>query len=62
MSSITFLTWNVCGFEVLNHLNKLQGDICLLQETHLSESDHNKIKSSKYIYSRLTTTQNKEDY
>lgn len=52
---ITFLTWNIRGFgsqtktiKVLNHLNKLQADICLLQETHLSESDHNKIKSSQY--------------
>jgi exonuclease III len=57
MSTINFVTWNVRGFgsqtkriKVLNHLNKLQADICLLQETHLSESDHNKIKSSKYSH------------
>jgi len=57
MSSITFVTWNVRGFssqtkkvKVFNHLNKLQADICLLQETHLSESDYNKIKSSNYSH------------
>ena len=57
MSSITFVTWNVRGFgsqtkkvKVFNHLNKLQADICLLQETHLSESDYNKIKLSNYSH------------
>lgn len=55
MSSIKFLSWNVRGLgsqakriKVLNHLSKLQADICLLQETHLSELDQNKIKSSQY--------------
>lgn len=55
MSSINFLTWNVRGIgshakkvKALNYLNKLQADICLLLETHLSDSDQDKIKSSKY--------------
>ncbi len=46
MSSINFLTWYVRGIgshakkvKVLNHLNKLQADVCLLQETYLSDSD-----------------------
>ena len=48
MSSIKFVSWNIRGIgssakrtKILNHLNKLQADICLLQETHLSETEHN---------------------
>lgn len=33
---------------MLDHLNKLQADICLLQETHLSKSDCNRIKTAQY--------------
>ena len=55
MSTISLLTWNIRGIgtqakraKVLDHLDKLHADICLLQETHLSESDHNRIKSAQY--------------
>lgn len=55
MSKLSLLTWNVCGIgsqakraKVFGHLSKLQADICLLQETHLSASDHNKIKFAQY--------------
>jgi len=39
--------------KVLDHLNKLQADICLLQETHLCPSEPHKLKSSEYnrVYS-----------
>lgn len=33
---------------MFDHLNKLQADICLLQETHLAKSDCNRIKSPQY--------------
>ena len=37
--------------KVFTHLNDLQADICLLQETHLSDSDQNKLKSSQFTHS-----------
>ena len=53
--SLKFVSWNIRGIgsqakktQIFNHLTKLQADICLLQETHLSESDHVKIKSPQY--------------
>ena len=53
MSPIKFVTWNIRGIgsetkKVLNHLTHLDSDICPLQETHLSASDHQKLKSSKF--------------
>lgn len=55
MSSLTFVTWNIRGIgtqtkrtKVLNHLNDLKADICLLQETHLSDSDQDKFKSAQF--------------
>ncbi len=39
-----------------NNLNKLQADICLLQETHLSDADQDKIKSK---YNHLFSAQYK---
>ena len=61
MSSFKFVSWNIRGIgspakrtKILNHLNKLQADICLLQETHLSETEHKKLKTQHYnqIYSK----------
>ena len=60
MSSFKFVSRNIRGIgspakrtKILNHLNKQQADICLLQETHLSETEHNKLKMQHYnqIYS-----------
>lgn len=60
MAPLTFLTWNIRGVgsqakrvRVLNHLVNLKADICLLQETHLSDSDYTRIKSTQFshIYS-----------
>lgn len=51
ISSITFLTWSICGFgsqtkkiKVLNLLNKLKADMCLLQETERIRIRYYKIK------------------
>lgn len=43
MSSLKFVTWNVKGIKnkcraVLSHLRELDADVCLLQETHLSDA------------------------
>lgn len=60
MPSLKFVSWNICGIsspakrtKILNHINKLQAKICLLQETHLSETEHNKLKAQHFsqIYS-----------
>lgn len=37
--------------KLFNQLTSLQADICLLQETHLSESDNIKLKSSQFTHS-----------
>lgn len=34
--------------QTFNHLTKLQADISLLQETHLSQSDHDKLTSLQF--------------
>lgn len=55
MNSLKFVTWNIRGIgsqakrlKVLNHINKLQADICLLQETHTSESDCHKLRTPQF--------------
>lgn len=57
MAPLTFLTWNIRGVgsqakrvRVLNHLVNLKADICLLQETHLSDSDYTRIKSTQFSH------------
>ena len=52
-----FVSWNILGIgsqakrtKVLNHLTKLQADICLLQETHLCPSEQHKLKRI-HVYS-----------
>lgn len=60
MSTLKFVTWNIRGVnsqakktKIIYHLSKLQADICLLQETHLSPTDEHKLNSPHYnqIYS-----------
>uniref|UniRef100_A0A3Q3FCA8 Endonuclease/exonuclease/phosphatase domain-containing protein n=1 Tax=Labrus bergylta TaxID=56723 RepID=A0A3Q3FCA8_9LABR len=58
MSALKCVSWNIHGMgsqakrtKIFNHLAKLQVDICLLQETHLSESDYNKLNSSQSTHS-----------
>lgn len=57
MASLTSLTWNFCGIgsqakriEVVNRLHNLQADICLLQESHLSDSDYTRTKSAQFTH------------
>ena len=59
-ANIRFLSWNVRGIhapikrtKIINHLHKLQADICLLQETHLLETEHKKLLGKYFnrIYS-----------
>lgn len=57
MLPLKFLTWNIRGIgsqakrmKIINHLDKLQADICLLQETHLTVSDQNKLKSPQFTH------------
>ncbi len=57
MTALKFVTWNIRRvgsqakqIQILSHLAKLQADICLLHETHLSESDHNKLNSSLFTH------------
>lgn len=45
MSTLRFVTWNICGtssqaknIKVMNHLTKLQADLWLMQEIYLTES------------------------
>lgn len=52
-----FASWNVRGInspikrsKILNHLKKLNADICLLQETHLLESEHKKLQTSQFSH------------
>lgn len=51
MNSLNFITYNVKGLgnpikrkKILSHLKKLQCSIAMLQETHLSEKEHLKLK------------------
>ncbi len=55
MSTIKFISWNVCGIgsqakqlKVINHLLKTQADICLLQETHLTNTRSTVLKSTHF--------------
>lgn len=57
MAPLTFLTWNIRGggsqakrIKVFNHLDNLKADICLLQETHLSESDYTRFKPTQFSH------------
>lgn len=35
--------------KVMNHLTKFQGDVCLLQETNLTDSRGTDLKSSRFL-------------
>lgn len=55
MSSLKFVTWNVRGIgtrdkklKILNHLNFLEADIALLQETHLTNTTAQNLKSTDF--------------
>lgn len=55
MSTIKFVSWNICGIgsqakqlKVINHLLKIQADICLLQETHLTDIRNTILKSTHF--------------
>ena len=57
MSTVKFVTWNIRGIgsqtkkiKVLNHLDSLHADISLLQETHLSKLNSNKLKTSQFTH------------
>ncbi len=59
MTPIKFRTWNVRSLnspakrvKIISHLSKLKGDICLLQEMHLINSnlDQLKTKSINQVY------------
>jgi len=52
-----FASWNVRGInspikrtKILNHLKKLNVDIILLQETHLTDSEHKKLQTSQFSH------------
>lgn len=49
------VSWNVRGInspikkaKILSHLKKLNADICLLQEAHLTDSEHKKLQTSQF--------------
>lgn len=51
--NVTFCSWNVNGVnesvkrgKVLSHLRQIQADVIFLQETHLKNDTHNKIRAS----------------
>ncbi|KAJ0022323.1 hypothetical protein NQD34_009813 [Periophthalmus magnuspinnatus] len=59
-NTLTFVTWNVRGIrtqakkkKIFSELHKLKPDICLLQETHLSNSDLDLLQFKEFnsIYS-----------
>ena len=57
MAPLKFLTWNIRGVgsqvkknKILNHLTYLQSDICLLQETHLTKAENNKLLTSQFSH------------
>ncbi len=50
--NLTFCSWNVNGInepvkcgKVLSHLRQMQADVIFLQETHLKNDAHNKIRA-----------------
>lgn len=52
---LKFLTWNIRGVgsqtkknKVLNYLKNTQADICLIQETHLSQYTQNSLKTTHF--------------
>lgn len=52
---LKFLTWNIRGVasqtkknKVLNYLKNTQADICLIQETHFSQSTQNSLKTTHF--------------
>lgn len=60
MSQLKILSWNIRGIgsltkrnKILNHITHLQPDICLLQETHLSKTDTDKLITPQFnkVYS-----------
>lgn len=55
---LKLITWNIRGVgtqtkknKVLNYLNNIQADVCLLQETHLSYSKQNSLINANFIHS-----------
>lgn len=69
MSHLKIVSWNVRGInspakrsKILNHLKKLKADICLLQETHLLESEHKKLKKHTINTNILCILQLKEKW
>ena len=53
--TLNLITWNVRGIRarpkrtaIINHLTKLKADICLLQETHLSNSESHMLQSQQF--------------
>lgn len=52
-SDVNFISWNVRGMNhpikcntVLSHLSNLKGDVVFIQETHLKNSEHQRLKRS----------------
>ncbi|MGL5901953.1 MAG: endonuclease/exonuclease/phosphatase family protein [Cetobacterium sp.] len=61
---VKFVTWNCKGLNgtikrcnILAHLKKLDMDICFLQETHLKNQDHNRLRNGLDRYFTLTSVQ-----
>lgn len=55
MTMFKFVSWNICGIgsqskqlKETSHLHRIQADICLLQETHLTESRSTVLKSTSF--------------
>ncbi len=55
MQTLNLVTWNVRGIrnqtkktKIINHLIKLKVDICFLQETHLTNSEQQYLKTKEY--------------
>ena len=67
MNTLRFVTWNVRGIgsprkrlKILEHLNNLQADIVLLQETHTSKVGHNKLSSSHFPHTYVASYNSKQ--
>lgn len=55
MSTIRFVSWNICGIgsqskqqKAINHLLRLQADICLLREIHLTDTRSTVLQSTNF--------------
>ena len=66
MTTLRFVTWNVRGvgsyekrLKVLNHLNNLQADIVLLQETHIPKTEQ-KLSSPHFPHISLASYNSKQ--